>query len=103
MVAVWGRGVRATLGPVDSNEEFCSVVQISIGELRILMAAEIDCTADRAGSGPGTAVAPGYVELKTTKQFESARDHEMFAQRVRPLDRSVPARQGRPAWEGRFG
>ena len=71
------------LPPVNANEEFCSIVQLSIEKVKLLMAAEIDCVADKAPSGaaasaPGAPVAKGYVELKTSKIMSSQRDTENF-------------------------
>lgn len=76
-----GSGSGTTqLPPVDANEEFCSIVQLTIDKVRLLMAAEVDCTAERAGppGEKGAAAAPGYVELKTSKQIGSSRDLETF-------------------------
>ena len=64
---------------VNANEEFCSIVQLTIDRVRLLMAAEVDCVADKAGGGGGGApAAVGYVELKTSKALGSARDVETF-------------------------
>ena len=54
-------------------------MQLTIDRVRLLMAAEVDCVADKAGGGGGGApAAVGYVELKTSKAFASARDVETF-------------------------
>ena len=73
-------GASGALPPVNANEEFCSIVHLSIDKVRLLMAAEVDCTAERAGPPgvKGAAIAPGYVELKTSKQIGSAHDLESF-------------------------
>lgn len=70
----------AALAPVNANEEFCSIVQIGIDSIRLLMAAEIDCVADKAsvGGAPGAAAAAGYVELKTSRTPASPRELESF-------------------------
>ena len=73
------RPVNSGPGPVNANEEFCSIVQLTIDKVKLLMAAEIDCTADKAGDvARGGAVAPGYVELKTSKAHASPRDTQNF-------------------------
>ena len=64
----------SALGPVDANEEFCTVSALTIGKSQLLMAAEIDCKSDGSVAG----MAQGYVELKTTKQHRSARDEQIF-------------------------
>ena len=69
---------RAPLPAVNANEEFCSIVMLSIDKLKVVMAAEIDCVAERSGTGAGAPVSPGYVELKTSKAHRSARDVEVF-------------------------
>ena len=50
----------AQLAPVDANEEFCSVRELSIGSTKLLMGAEIDCVSDgtTAGLKPGGYSAP---------------------------------------------
>jgi len=63
-----GSGGRGGSGAVNANEEFVSVMSIGIDELKILMAAEIDCTQ------PGS----GYVELKTNKLLQTERDRTSF-------------------------
>ena len=69
-------GVAASpLGPVDANEEFCSINQLTIGKTKLLMAAEIDCKSDGTVGG---LKAGSYIELKTTKVHRSARDVETF-------------------------
>ena len=73
----------AGLGPVNANEEFCSVVQLSIDKVKLLMAAEIDCVAHEkpsgaAASAPGAPCAAGYVELKTSRLPSSERETEKF-------------------------
>jgi RAT1-interacting protein len=69
-----GDGPRAANdASVNANEEFCSIVQLSIENMKLLMAAEIDCVAAKQGNSSG-----GYVELKTTKQLSTAHDTEVF-------------------------
>ena len=73
----------AALGAVNANEEFCSVVQLSIDKVKVLMAAEIDCVAPTkpvgaAASAPGAPCAAGYVELKTSRLPRSDRETESF-------------------------
>lgn len=53
---------------VNANEEFCCVVKLKLEEVRILMAAEIDCADEEKK----------YVELKTSKQIASQRDSASF-------------------------
>ena len=67
-----GGASAESLPAVNANAEFCSIVQLSIDKLKLLMAAEIDCVAETKPSGaaaaaPGAPVAAGYVELKTSK------------------------------------
>ena len=67
------------LPPVNANEEFCSIVLLTIEKVKVLMAAEIDCVAERGGgAAPGQPVGSGYVELKTTKQQRTPHDVEVF-------------------------
>jgi len=40
------------LPPVNANEEFCSIVQLSIDRTKLFMAAEIDCAATGGGGAP---------------------------------------------------
>ncbi len=63
------------LPAVNANSEFCSVVKLSLGGIRMLMAAEIDC---QAFSGEGAAARGGYVELKTSKEVGSTREAHNF-------------------------
>eukprot|EP00172_Hildenbrandia_rubra_P000564 Plantae.Rhodophyta-Hildenbrandia_rubra.ctg1300.p1 GENE.Plantae.Rhodophyta-Hildenbrandia_rubra.ctg1300~~Plantae.Rhodophyta-Hildenbrandia_rubra.ctg1300.p1 ORF type:complete len:388 (-),score=43.21 Plantae.Rhodophyta-Hildenbrandia_rubra.ctg1300:741-1904(-) len=71
-------------GPVNSNEEFCSVVRIRIGNHRILMSAEVDAMMPNGtknispskGRVYGTTVIQQYVEFKTMKEPRSPRDFE---------------------------
>ncbi|KAJ8904837.1 hypothetical protein NDN08_001351 [Rhodosorus marinus] len=52
-------------GPVDANEEFCSMVHRQIGNHRVLLCAEIDC---EHRDGRETSPLDGYVELKTSRE-----------------------------------
>lgn len=73
-----GVGGGAALGPVNANEEYCSIVQLTLDKCRLLMAAEIDCVAESPVGGPNDKVGAGYVELKTSKQIASSRDMETY-------------------------
>ena len=54
---------------VDANEEYCSVFQISIGENRLVLAAEMDCIEPEKEeqSGREGGEKKRYVELKTSR------------------------------------
>ena len=56
-----GVGGGAALGPVNANEEYCSIVQLTLDKCRLLMAAEIDCVAESPVGGPNDKVGAGYV------------------------------------------
>lgn len=51
-------------GPVDATSEYAALLGLKLGGLRLLMAAEIDCS-----SAPGAGEDPlqYYLELKTYK------------------------------------
>lgn len=56
--------------PVNANSEFCSVVETKIGNHKILLSSEIDCTEQVEH---GTDPLQGYVELKTVKEIKEGR------------------------------
>ena len=74
--AAGAAGAANPIGPVDANEEFCSVVKLKLGSTRLLMAAEVDCEA--AGGGEGGVRHAGYLELKTSKLPGSERELATF-------------------------
>ncbi|KAL1507410.1 hypothetical protein AB1Y20_008252 [Prymnesium parvum] len=56
-------------GGVNANEEFCAVMKLELEQVRLFMAAEIDCRAGEPAE---------YVELKTSKLLEKPRDKASF-------------------------
>lgn len=65
---------------VNTNAEFCSVVRLRIGQFRIILSAEIDCT----DGNPENLNNPvqQYVELKTMKELRTEKDyHNMYRYR----------------------
>lgn len=58
---------------VNEEQEFCSISSVTLGEKRLIVAAEIDCCDEAVGDG-----APGYVELKTFRLLEREKDRFVF-------------------------
>ncbi|KAI0561813.1 RAI1-like protein [Gracilaria domingensis] len=58
--------------PVNANAEFCSIARLRIGNHRIVLSAEIDCTI----GDPKNVENPirSYLELKTMREVRSDRD-----------------------------
>lgn len=56
--------------PVNANSEFCSIVQTKIGNHKLLICSEIDCT-DKVEHEADPL--EGYVELKTIKELKESR------------------------------
>lgn len=58
--------------PVNANSEFCSIARLRIGNHRILLSSEIDCTG---GDAMNTENAlKSYIELKTMRVARSDRE-----------------------------
>lgn len=58
--------------PVNTNEQWCSVVRTKLGRSRIVLGGEVDCVMEVNGTKPAT------VELKTSKMIQSDRDEASF-------------------------
>lgn len=58
--------------PVNANSEFCSIARLRLGNHRIIMSAEIDCTA----GDPKNVDKPvrSYIELKTMREIRSEKE-----------------------------
>ncbi|KAG8951790.1 decapping endonuclease targeting mRNA [Tulasnella sp. 408] len=64
-------------GPVDTNVQWCSVVKTKLGNLRIIMGAEVDCVRDKFTGQPDT-----FVELKTSQVIRNQRDEQRFESKM---------------------
>lgn len=60
--------------PVNANAEFCIAVRLRVASHRIVLMAEIDAELQASSGSPHVEDRAAYVELKTTKRPESARD-----------------------------
>ncbi|CAN8061507.1 unnamed protein product [Agarophyton chilense] len=58
--------------PVNANSEFCSIARLRIGNHRIVISAEIDCTT----GDPNSIENPirSYLELKTMREVRNEKD-----------------------------
>ncbi|KAG8953127.1 decapping endonuclease targeting mRNA [Tulasnella sp. 424] len=64
-------------GPVDTNVQWCSVVKTKLGNLRIIMGAEVDCVREKFTGQPDT-----FVELKTSQVIRNQRDDQRFRSKM---------------------
>jgi RAT1-interacting protein len=60
---------------VNEDEEFCSISALTLGDKRLVVAAEIDCYGDKGGSSHG---GREYVELKTFRLLQRKKDQFVF-------------------------
>lgn len=60
--------------PVNANSEFCIAVRLRIASHRIVLMAEIDAEMQSSAATPEVSNKGSYVELKTTKKPQNARD-----------------------------
>lgn len=58
--------------PVNANSEFCSIARLRIGNYRILMSAEIDCTTGEVQNTEDPI--KNYLELKTMREVRTDRE-----------------------------
>ena len=65
-LATESRTAEEATGEVNANAEFCALFKTKLGDTRILMAAELDCS-ERDSKGRRT-----YVELKATREVHRA-------------------------------
>lgn len=65
-LATESRTAEEATGEVNANAEFCALFKTKMGDTRILMAAELDCS-ERDSEGRRS-----YVELKATKEVHGA-------------------------------
>ncbi|KAI5951435.1 RAI1 [Candida jiufengensis] len=56
--------------PINNYEQFLSVIKTGIGNVKIILAGEIDCCWDYIPDNPANSLSH-YVELKTTKIIEN--------------------------------
>ncbi|KIO26316.1 hypothetical protein M407DRAFT_24403 [Tulasnella calospora MUT 4182] len=64
-------------GPVDTNVQWCTVVKTKLGNLRIIMGAEVDCVRETFTGQPDT-----FVELKTSQVIRNQRDDQRFRSKM---------------------
>ncbi|KAL7753456.1 decapping endonuclease targeting mRNA [Sorochytrium milnesiophthora] len=65
---------------VNNNVQYCSIVKTKLGNTRMVLGAEVDCTLD-AEQQPGKETR-GYIELKTSRVIENERQQMSFDRKL---------------------
>eukprot|EP00190_Bangiopsis_sp_CCMP1999_P000189 CAMPEP_0198728834 /NCGR_PEP_ID=MMETSP1475-20131203/11863_1 /TAXON_ID= ORGANISM="Unidentified sp., Strain CCMP1999" /NCGR_SAMPLE_ID=MMETSP1475 /ASSEMBLY_ACC=CAM_ASM_001111 /LENGTH=377 /DNA_ID=CAMNT_0044491305 /DNA_START=1 /DNA_END=1131 /DNA_ORIENTATION=- len=68
-----------TSEPVDSNEEFCSLLKMELGNHQLLISAEVDCVDSRSPA-EGVASNDMYIELKVSRMPNRPRQWDNLKQ-----------------------
>ena len=63
---------------VDASSEFAALVQLRLGCLRLLMAAEVDCKDPAEQGQGGGGIMESYLELKTFRCGGNASSYKSF-------------------------
>ncbi|KAK9453696.1 RAI1 like PD-XK nuclease-domain-containing protein [Dipodascopsis uninucleata] len=76
-------------GPVNNNTQYCSVVKTGLGDIRVVIAGEVDCVADYKPNPKEFELSDifdnpldHYVELKTNRVIQSDRDAVKFESKL---------------------
>jgi RAT1-interacting protein len=70
----------ATFDVPNTNEQWCSIVKTSLGNLRVIIGGEVDCIAQDSARATRSkqVTTEDFIELKTNIVIENARDEMMF-------------------------